>query len=232
MRNYLTFDSNKNVSVCQVDGCGVEIKGNHAGNLEKHFKSCHRYESDLVQEERLSRKRKAGEGEDGGRPKKICVRINRKTIVDSCIDLVAVHGRPLQLIDDRAFRKIIDPLIEGLGGGFSITSRNIREQIRQRASLIRNKITQEVENRLVSMKFDSCTRLNRSILGINLQFIKNGKIKIRTIEMTEIRERHTFDNLKRIVKNTLNRFNLNTENVVSCTTDNGANMTKAVKLLS
>ena len=47
VRNYFTFDSNKNVSVCQVDGCGVEIKGYHAGNLEKHFKSCHRYESDL-----------------------------------------------------------------------------------------------------------------------------------------------------------------------------------------
>ena len=37
--------------------------------------------------------------------------------------------------------------LEGLGGGFSITSRNIREQIHQGASIIWNKITRQTLDR-------------------------------------------------------------------------------------
>jgi hypothetical protein len=46
------------------------------------------------------------------------------------------------------------------------------------------------------------------------RFARNST-KIRTIGTTEIRERQSSDNLKRIVKHALNRFNLDTENVTS-----------------
>ena len=51
-RNYFLFDSDKNISVCQVADCGIEIKGNHAGNLESILNLS------IPKNQKLSRKRK------------------------------------------------------------------------------------------------------------------------------------------------------------------------------
>jgi len=40
------------------------------------------------------------------------------------------------------------------------------------------------------MKVDAVTRLDRSFLGINIQYIKGTKIVLRTLALKELREKH------------------------------------------
>jgi len=44
---------------------------------------------------------------------------------------------------------------------------------------------------MVSIKVDAITRLDRSFLGLNMQYIKNSKIVLRTLGLTELKEKHT-----------------------------------------
>lgn len=54
---------------------------------------------------------------------------------------------------------------------------------------------------IISLKMDCCTRLNRGIIGINIQYHKKNKLVIRTLAMSNLEERHTSDYLKSVVSN-------------------------------
>lgn len=36
-------------------------------------------------------------------------------------------------------------------------------------------------------------------MGVNIQYVKNGKVCLATLAMKEVREQHTADNLKKLV---------------------------------
>lgn len=69
-------------------------------------------------------------------------------------------------------------------------------------------------------------------LGVNIQFISNGKITLRTLATEEMFVCHTAANLKDTILLVLSRFNINVKQIYSCTTDNGRNMVKFVELLN
>ncbi|XP_065323660.1 uncharacterized protein LOC135930799 [Gordionus sp. m RMFG-2023] len=92
-------------------------------------------------------------------------------------------------------------------------------------------IKKEVYQKLISLKLDIATRYDRSILGINIQFINNGKIKLRTLCMKVIKERHTSEYLKKIILDVLKEYEIKIEQIYTITTDNAANMIKLIKLL-
>jgi len=54
-----------------------------------------------------------------------------------------------------------------------------------------NQISEDISFKLVSLKVDAVTRCNRAFLGINVQYIVNGCIKLRTIGIVELTESHT-----------------------------------------
>lgn len=61
--------------------------------------------------------------------------------------------------------------------------------------ILRNKIIEEIQNKLISLKIDVVTRLNRSFLGINVQYVIDDKIVLRIIRLIELTESHTGTNL-------------------------------------
>lgn len=48
------------------------------------------------------------------------VKINPKILLDACTELVTTNGRPLVMLEDTGFRKILDPILKGFGNTFSI----------------------------------------------------------------------------------------------------------------
>ncbi|KAH9373650.1 hypothetical protein HPB48_011398 [Haemaphysalis longicornis] len=84
---------------------------------------------------------------------------------------------------------------------------------------------------MLSLKIDSASRLDMALLGINVQYAENGKLILQALAMKELFERHTGEHLKLQVKKTLSRYDIIVSQVYSVTTDNSANMFKAVRLL-
>lgn len=82
---------------------------------------------------------------------------------------------------------------------FTINSHNIKKHIFSASNSIISGITNDVRNKLISLKIDCVKRHFRSIMGVNIQYIKYGKVCLATLAMREVNEQHTSENLKKLV---------------------------------
>ncbi|KAL4084788.1 hypothetical protein QTP88_027691 [Uroleucon formosanum] len=140
------------------------------------------------------------------------VLIKHRAVIDGCIEMVTVNGRPLRIMEDSGFRKIVDPIFRSFG--FTMNAGVVRDHICNRASLVRKAITDQLKNNYFCIKMDTATRPGRII---------HGKIIIRNPATAEIYET-TSNNLKCVILKTLEKYSLSPEFIYSITTDNGANM--------
>lgn len=85
---------------------------------------------------------------------------------------------------------------------------------------------------MLSLKLDIATRCDRAILGVNVQYILNDKIQLRTLAMFEMKERHTAEYIKKNLLQILKCYDIKLKQIYTITTDNGSNMIKTISLLN
>ena len=180
------------------------IIGNHASNLERHVERFHDKKYKAFRNEKPSALQQRAGVSSSNEPQKKrmretnqCtidemfaktshVKMNEKPLENACLELVTINGRPFKLMDDSGFRKILNLLLEGMRANFTVKAENIREKNGEKANDVRNRIKLEVEGKLASLKADVAAYRDRSILGVNSQFISDGKIYVRTLAMKKI----------------------------------------------
>lgn len=114
----------------------------------------------------------------------------------------------------------------------TITPYKVRSKIISTAQEIRKKNSSACKNRLISVKIDGATRKSRAFLGINIQFIDDGKLEIFNLGTIELFDRHTAENLRNEVIAVLKKYEIKSNQVFSVTTDNGANYVTCSKLFN
>ncbi|XP_075157603.1 uncharacterized protein LOC142230866 [Haematobia irritans] len=237
---YKFFDKkSQNEFTCQIDQCkqAIRIIDKSPFNLERHVKRRHPEKiPDLtVSESHGASSSKSARIDDffGVKPKptNVLLHLNEKTLMDACVEMVTKNGRPFSIMNDSGFRKIIDPILTALNSKIAITPESVQQKIESLADSIKEEISTDVKNRLISLKIDAATCMDRSILGVNVQYIKCNTICIKTLAMKELKERHTGEYIKSVTVDILKEYNIKPEQIYSVTTDNGANMIKAVELL-
>lgn len=112
-----------------------------------------------------------------------------------------------------------------------MNSKTISALIPKCAENIRSTVAAEVKAKLVCLKVDLTSTNNRHFLGINVQYIKTGKVTVRTLGVVELFCRHTSLNIKAEVLRILHLYGIYIDNIITFTTDNGTNMLKAAQLL-
>lgn len=55
-------------------------------------------------------------------------------------------------------------------------------------------ITSILKNQLISLKLDCAKRHDRCIMGVNVQFINESQLKLKTLAMVELNKQHTSEN--------------------------------------
>lgn len=81
------------------------------------------------------------------------------------------------------------------------------------------------------MKVDIASRHCRSFLGLNIQFIKDGALHLRTLAVKKLIASHTSAHLKTRVEEILSSYNIFNDKIYTFTSDNGRNMVKLGELL-
>ena len=97
-------------------------------------------------------KRKVASAIDEMFSQTIQVKMNEKTLEYACLELVTINGHHFKLKDDSEFRKILNPLLEGMQAKFTINAENIHKKIGEKANDAHNRTKLEVEGKLVSSK--------------------------------------------------------------------------------
>lgn len=95
---------------------------------------------------------------------KINISMTKEILLKSCIEMCTVNGRPFSIVEDSGFQKIIEPICKTLGN-FSINRKIIKNEILNKRKEIVSKISTEMQGKLVSIKVDGLTHLNRAFLG-------------------------------------------------------------------
>lgn len=210
------------------------IPGMHTGNLQIHLKRKH---PDILQDIKNKYLKKSKNNqktlvEMGAlvvEKQKVSFDISSNEMVEYCVELVTVNGMPLNAVECSGLKHFFDPICQKLG--ITINRHNIREHIMKKSENYRLLIIKEIENKILSLKVDSATRLDRSVLGINIQFEKNNQICVRTLAVKELRQKHTAEYISEQIKEVLDKYNIKLEHIYTFTSDNGRNMIKAADLL-
>ncbi|XP_052129402.1 uncharacterized protein LOC127750848 [Frankliniella occidentalis] len=100
------------------------------------------------------------------------------------------------------------------------------------ATRVRQKMAAEMEGRLMSMQVDGCSKRHRHFIGVNVQYIKDNETKVRTLAVEELHVRSSAENLKAVLHKILRKYDVPAKNVISVTSDNGANYLLAGGLLN
>lgn len=56
------------------------------------------------------------------------VNITSKKVIDACVELVTVNGRPYSILNDSGFKKILNPMLSGFKNKVVLNSTSIREK--------------------------------------------------------------------------------------------------------
>lgn len=106
----------------------------------------------------------------------------------------------------------------------------MKKKIEEKSSEITQTIKGETKGNFLCLMTDIASRHSRSVLGVNIGFISNGCIAIRTIGIHTMRMSHTAEELSKIIRANLKEFDIETNKIIAFTTDNGRNLTKTASL--
>lgn len=139
--------------------CKVQMTGNHAENLMRHLKRKHENaHQDVVSKKKnrtadnnnnvqlpitefiKSTPRSSNQAET--------INISKSDLLDACVELVTKNGRPLKMLEDSGFRKLVDPICKAIG--VHVNRQNIRDEIIERSQKLRSNITNSMKNRYES----------------------------------------------------------------------------------
>lgn len=220
---YINFDQIDGKIVCKNDNCDNKVLHSHTANLERHLKAMHpnlynKYiEKKDVQKQNVQLNKKVNS-----------FTLNRANIELALVDLFV--KRPFNMIKDEAFKVLTEPVLSVLN--INLNNNSIRERIVEFSQKLKTEIKEDLKCKLLSLKIDAATRHDLSVLGVNVQYIKNKCVQIKTLAVKELKSSHTGEYLKTIILDILKEYDVNINQILTITTDNGANMLKAVKNLN
>lgn len=98
---------------------------------------------------------------------------------DACVGFISDHALPLSFFDTHSFKVLSGQIFEGLQMP-PINSSNIVEVMQVKYMELKNLIVKKLRGKMLSLKMDSVTRHERSMVAINVQLIEK-KIVIYTL---------------------------------------------------
>lgn len=198
--------------------CTKKLNGNNQGNLVSHLQ---------------------GQGHEEiykkiSKPKQSIEQIRRHFLLD-CVEMVTINGRSFSHLYDSALLSMLKPTLDELasaGRKVNLTDPHlteVKEYLLDISQKVRQMIRCEVKDRPLSLMIDIVSKRGRSLLGFSLQYIINGKLKTRSIGMSLLKSSHTAVYLAKLILERLHDLNIALCQILTITTDNGANMLKMVR---
>lgn len=179
IRDY--FIDNGTEAECKT--CGKSLNAVHITNLKRHLQKSH---AELMVEYE-KRRRIESEKDENDKKIKFTVEMSPNEVNNACIDFLTKESQPLSFFDTKSFQTLTTPIFEGLKMP-KINSKNVMDLVNSKFEKLKMIITKAVEGKVLSLKIDTATRSDRSILGINVQLLLKREIKILTLSMLELKK--------------------------------------------
>ncbi|KAK3922307.1 Zinc finger BED domain-containing protein 4 [Frankliniella fusca] len=235
VHDVVVYHEDDNDSWCTVTGCTYKSPGSHAGNKMAHLRSEH---PDVYASTQAEWERMCGTSAGPSSSKKPKCSLDKVMMSGPALEmhslrLVTEHGLSFEVLEYQAFKDIIAPMLDAMPKKErpTISATLTPTKISGLAARVRQKMAAEMDQRLMSMQIDGCSKRHRHFIGVNVQYIKEGETVVRTLAVEELHVRSSAENLKSVLQQILRKFDVPPKNIISVTSDNGANYLLAGKLL-
>lgn len=132
-----------NEIVCNHGNCNGNILRSHTGNLERHLRRVHPELYSNYVEKKYSNKTKS-------KPlitKIVSNDLNRTNIELAIVELFTKNGRPLHMVQDRAFKILVQPVFHALD--IRVNESNIKERIISFSQKLKSEISNDLKRQFV-----------------------------------------------------------------------------------
>lgn len=99
------------------------------------------------------------------------------------------------------------------------------------SGIVKDKITSEMEGKLISIQLDLNTHQHRCILGVNTQYFADDKLVVRTLAMRRLMTNTSALNIAKEVEHILKEYGKEVDDFYTITTDNGGNVLFCTEIL-
>lgn len=196
--------------------CGTNISGKRPFNLKRHVSHVHPDFPAVIIENEASN----------------CIETD---LLNSFTEMFTVNGRPFSLLKDSGFSKmykiLVDQIEKNTKQKVHIDVNKVKDHIESTKEQMTEKLKNEVQNRPIALMMDIATKNNRSILGVNIQYVIGNRIVLRTLRMIRLNESHTGKHLAELVVSILAEYGISMEQLFSVTTDNAGYMLLSSEIL-
>lgn len=198
--------------------CGREINGTKLHNLACHIEHCHKALFALI-----------------SKKKKDPLHVKRLKLLQNAVEIVTVNGKPFNFLLASGYQAGIENKLQKLiEAGYPLDMKHsslfqVKNHLKIMAARARDKIRDCVRDREVSVLIDIVTKNNRSIIGISVQFLLGGELKVISLGMLQLEKAHTGAYLAEVCVDCLQKYEIAIRKVITITRDNGANVTKMVR---
>lgn len=173
IEKYVLYDENSKKSTCLVETCKKKLCGKLRANIKRHYKLIHQQDIENDIEDVCKKLKKE-------KTIKLSTTMDRDNFLKCCVGLVTKKNIPFRIFDDQDyFKQLIAPYEQQFN--INLNSSNIGVILEKASSYIKAEISATVKNKMISLKIDTASRMERNVLGINIQYIKDFKICINTI---------------------------------------------------
>lgn len=215
-------ENEKYYSECLVENCHKRrLAGKQKFNLERHLSTVHNMKF-VHHVPELPRKEIT-----------LKLQMDPALVYKAYVENLAIDGRPLVSANDGGMRKLVNPILQAFEKAkvhLDLSVTTVKAYMVKYTSALKSEIKQEVKNNIVHMKLDLARRHRRSVLGINVQFMKDDEIVVRTLAMMRTNSSHTGEYICELLMQTLDEYDIKYSQVHTITTDNGKNVLKSVRL--
>lgn len=218
--------------ICCVLNCEVILRSSQSHVRKRHLRDKHPDVFNAIVKKVEEQNEENSESSDDEHV--IRVKLSKKKVTNACVEMVTKNGLAFTTMDMSGFVKLLNPILEGLAAkdqALTINRHTIKSHVQFKADDIVRRIKGELEGRMISIMMDMATRHSRSILGISIQYMLNGKIVVRTLAMEQITCKHTGMEIKKRLLAVLQKYEIKTDHIFAITTDNGSNMVKTIDLM-
>lgn len=217
-------EDGKTISECLVENCTKKkLSGKQKFNLERHLTTVHRMKfanaGPSISKDEVTLK----------------IRMSPATVFRSYVHSLTLDGRPLAIVNDGGMRMLLNPILKAFDDAkthLDLSIPNVKKYLTKYTQAVKDEISKEIANSIIHVKLDLASRQRKSILGINVQFMKDGEIVVRTLSMMQTHSSHNGEYICALLLQTLDEYNIKYSQIHSITTDNGRNVVRMVKLFS
>uniref|UniRef100_A0A1A9UPD0 BED-type domain-containing protein n=1 Tax=Glossina austeni TaxID=7395 RepID=A0A1A9UPD0_GLOAU len=233
---WIYFDNNKAEGVATCKTCQQRLRNNRSYNLRQHLRKLHNIDLEPRPEElphyspqpydesqikdllKVAKRRMLEDQEMAAKRarRRLPIELEKSTMINAVMGLVVHDGLPLKIFDSKYMKTLLNPICESMsdlgGKEFHITKSGCYHALDLVADYIRRSFANDLNWRLLSLKFESFSESEPGIRRVIAQYVDKSQVAARILGLVDFNIRSS-EKIENKLKELLSKFHVDIKQI-------------------